>query len=122
MKRKLRKIAIVLMFIIGLSSCQSQQSEKIKVIEKQQFAKAIQEKVQLVDVRTSSEFEQGAIANALNIDVNSDTFVEDISKLDKSKPVYIYCRSGSRSQKAAQKMVALGFEEIIDLDGGYMNW
>jgi rhodanese-related sulfurtransferase len=43
-------------------------------------------------------------------------------KLDASKPVYLYCRSGNRSGKAAKILVTLGFNEIYDLRGGYTSW
>lgn len=54
--------------------------------------------------------------------MNDDSFESEIQKLDKSKPVYVYCRSGMRSQKAAQKMIELGFTQVIDLEGGYLSW
>jgi rhodanese-related sulfurtransferase len=54
--------------------------------------------------------------------VNGESFESDIQKLDKKQPVYVYCRSGARSQKAAEKMIALGFTQVIDLEGGYLSW
>ncbi|MCB0443746.1 MAG: rhodanese-like domain-containing protein [Flavobacterium sp.] len=116
---------IVLLFIlIGITfSCQSQKNERIKVVSKVEFNTMITKgKVQLIDVRTPNEFNDGFIKGAKNINVNDPNFESEIQKLDKTKPVYIYCRSGARSQTAAKKMVALGFIQIIDLKGGYMNW
>ena len=104
------------------TSCKSQQSEHVTVVSKETFSAAIQADVQLVDVRTDSEFSNGFIKNAINIDVNASSFEDQIQKLDKTKPVYIYCHSGARSQKAANKMIVLGFTKIIDLEGGYSNW
>ncbi|NND78860.1 MAG: rhodanese-like domain-containing protein, partial [Maribacter sp.] len=49
-------------------------------------------------------------------------FKQAFEKLDKSKPVYLYCRSGSRSKKAAQKVLDMGFVKVYDLKGGYMRW
>jgi rhodanese-related sulfurtransferase len=43
-------------------------------------------------------------------------------KLNPSKPVYLYCRSGNRSGKAANLLAKMGFTEIYDLKGGYMSW
>lgn len=80
------------------------------------------EDVQLVDVRTPQEFEEIHIANSQNIDFKSPTFDEDISKLDKKKPVILYCKSGNRSAKCAKKMKAAGFEKIYDLEGGISKW
>ena len=42
--------------------------------------------------------------------------------MDKDKPVYLYCRSGARSQKAARKLIDMGFEKVYDLKGGFMRW
>ncbi|MFY7741313.1 MAG: rhodanese-like domain-containing protein [Flavobacterium sp.] len=119
----MKKIIYVLLVFISVA-CQSQQNPKVKVLPVKEYKTLIsKEKVQLVDVRTPSEFSAGAIAGAFNIDVNNDAvFEKEIQKLDKSKPVFIYCRSGARSQKAAQKMAEIGFTSIIDLQGGYMAW
>ncbi|GGD24287.1 hypothetical protein GCM10011343_13100 [Flavobacterium orientale] len=104
-------------------SCQSQSNPKIKVIAPDAFKTAIAKgEVQLVDVRTPEEFSEGAIGHALNNNVNGPDFETEILKLDKTQPVYVYCRSGARSQIAAKKMVDLGFTEVIDLEGGYLNW
>lgn len=87
------------------------------------FKKNITDKnIQLVDVRTATEFKQGAIKKAKNIDVLSSSFLSKVNKLDKNKPVYLYCRSGNRSQKALKILKKNGFKEIYDLEGGYINW
>jgi len=77
---------------------------------------------QLLDVRTPEEFEEGHIENALNIDWNGDSFDEEISKLDKTQPVFIYCRSGNRSNDAAAHMQKAGFKNIYKLKGGMIAW
>lgn len=119
----MKKLFLSLMIVFFFASCQSQSNPKIKVIVPKEFkAQVVNKEVQLVDVRTPQEFQEGAIAHAKNINVNDAKFKENIQKLDKKKPVYIYCRSGARSQTAAKIMVELGFENIIDLQGGYMNW
>lgn len=80
-------------------------------------------KVQLVDVRTAREYRSGHIKNALNIDFfDAANFNKSFGKLDKNKPVYLYCRSGARSKNAARKLLAMGFSEIYDLKGGYQRW
>ncbi len=94
-----------------------------QVLQQEVFINRVAEEgVQLVDVRTPEEFEKGHLYEASNIDfLNSATFEEQIQRLDKAKPVYIYCRSGARSGKAAEHMKQLGFILIYDLEGGYMN-
>lgn len=76
----------------------------------------------LLDVRTIEEFSEGHIAEALNIDVFSPNFKEEIEKLDKNKAYYVVCRSGGRSSSAAGAMESLGFKKVSNLDGGMMAW
>jgi len=84
--------------------------------------KVINKKVQLIDVRTANEFKMGHIKGATNIDFYSTRFYMELNKLKKNKPVYLYCRTGIRSRKAANKMARMDFLEIYDLKGGYVNW
>jgi rhodanese-related sulfurtransferase len=76
----------------------------------------------LVDVRTPGEVAGGTIENAVNIDYNNSNFAADLAKLDKSKPLMLFCRSGNRSGKASNIAKELGFTEIYDLQGGFMAW
>jgi thioredoxin len=77
---------------------------------------------QLVDIRTPDEFNKGFLEGAVNIDWRSDDFEKNIQKLDKDKPVLLYCLSDNRSGKAAKKMRAMGFKEVYDLKGGIISW
>lgn len=76
----------------------------------------------IVDIRTPQEFNQGYIQGAININFYQRDFLDQISKLDKSKPIFIYCRSGSRTASAAKRISNLGFVEVNDLKGGILNW
>ena len=119
----MKKIILLLVITVVTFSCQSQSDPKIKVLPTEAYKMEIAKgNVQIVDVRTPEEFSEGAIPNALNINVNDEAFEAEIQKLDKTKPVYVYCRSGARSQKAAHQMIALGFTQVIDLEGGYLSW
>ena len=80
------------------------------------------EEVQLVDVRTSDEFAVESIPGSQNIDFESPTFEEDIDKLDKTKPVLLYCNAGKQSAKCAKKLLDAGFIKIYDLEGGITKW
>ena len=86
------------------------------------FAILMERDYVLVDVRTPEEFAQGALPEAVNISVTDLSFPFEIAKLDKEKPVLIYCKGGTRSARAAVAMKALGFDKIHELDGGYMAW
>ena len=111
-------------FLSSLFGGSALNSDKFEVLDKNAFKAAIQQKkVQLVDVRTLREYKGGHIGKAINIDLfQGGSFKQAIEKLDKSKPVYLYCRSGSRSKKAAKKILDMGFEKVYDLKGGYMQW
>ena len=78
--------------------------------------------VQLIDIRRPEEFASGHIISAKNIDFYSEDFEKlMIEELDLGQPVYLYCRSGGRSGKAATKLSALGYK-IYDLKGGILDW
>lgn len=79
----------------------------------------INKSVQLVDVRPEKEYSDEHITGAININwLEPFRFKRKIGKLNKKEPIYVYCRTGSRSQDAAKKLVALGFAEVYYLDGG----
>ena len=72
--------------------------------------------VTLLDVRTPEEFQRGHIEGFLNIPV--DELREGLSKLDKSKPVYVICQSGLRSYIASRILAGNGYE-AYNFSGGY---
>jgi len=78
--------------------------------------------MQLLDVRTPEEYDEGHIAGATLVDVNDSSFIERaVAVLDKQRPVAVYCRSGRRSARAANLLVAQGFQ-VTNLNGGVMAW
>ncbi|MFC2025303.1 rhodanese-like domain-containing protein [Chloroflexota bacterium] len=76
----------------------------------------------ILDVRTSEEVADGYIENAVNIDFYSETFRDELDKLDKNKTYLIYCRSGNRSGKARDIMTELNFKEVYNMLGGFVQW
>lgn len=88
------------------------------------FNKFLTEKqsVVLIDVRTAGEVAQGYIDGAVNIDISSQQFRAEVAKLDKTKPVLVYCRSGRRSAAAMRYMRDHGFVEVYNLTGGILAW
>jgi thioredoxin 1 len=122
--------SIALLFMATIfGACQntetSAQSQAIKeTIPADQFEKklAATQNAQLVDVRTSEEFADGHLANSVNMNVNREDYKEMFGTLDKNKPVFVYCKAGSRSANAAKIMEQMGFKEIYNLDGGIMKW
>ena len=123
----MKKIAVycVLVFslILGTNCIESNTGGEIKLVTPDEMQSILEmEDVQLIDVRTPEEFDEVRIVNAQNIDFSSPTFDEDIMKLDKSKPVILYCKSGGRSAQCAEKMKEAGFQKIYDLEGGISKW
>jgi thioredoxin 1 len=106
-----------------VSYCSNSQNTK-KDLSANEFASKIKESptAPILDVRTPGEFSQGHIANANNIDWHGENFNDQIAKLDKSKPVFVYCLSGARSSDAAIHMRSLGFKEVYHLHGGLLKW
>ena len=77
--------------------------------------------VQLIDVRTPKEYKNGHISKAKNINIFDNDFLQQATSLNKTKPVYVYCRSGVRSMKAANKLKGAGFK-VYNLNGGIKGW
>jgi len=76
----------------------------------------------VLDVRTNDEYNQGHLENAVMIDYYKPDFKQRLAKLDKAKPVFVYCAAGARSESAAQALVDLGFKQVYDLQGGMNAW
>ncbi len=78
--------------------------------------------VQVLDVRTKAEFDEGRLPGAILMDVQKDDFKENMKGLDKEKTYLIYCKSGRRSEKALKLMYEAGFTNVYHLKGGYTGW
>lgn len=108
-----------LLFLIAFAGCREKESSGSYALDAEQFEKAItqsSEKV-ILDVRTPEEFNEGHIRNAMLINFNGNNFMNEVAKLDKQIPVYVYCASGVRSEKAASAMRADGFKVYVLTDG-----
>lgn len=117
----MKNILTSLLALLGLASaCSHQNFENVNV---NKFAELIADPdVVLLDVRTQSEFDEGHLANALNIDVKQSDFVEQAkSTLPADKTIAVYCRSGKRSARAARLLTVEGYK-VVNLGGGIMAW
>ena len=113
--------------IISLSviSCKAQEEKTdvtILSIEEAKTILAEEPDAVFLDVRTPEEFKEGHIPGAVLINFFDENFKEQVEDLDKDKPVYIYCRSGNRSQKAGKILTEMGFKEVYDIEKGYQGW
>lgn len=77
--------------------------------------------VTVVDVRTKAEYDGGHIANAVLVPNETIADTPPLGLPDKAATLLIYCRSGRRSRDAAEKLLALGYENIYDF-GGINDW
>jgi len=112
-----------LLTLTGLCGATSCGEKAFKSIGVNDFASLIKDaEVQLVDVRTPEEFQEGHIDGAKLINVKADDFLALATQaLDKEKAVAVYCRSGRRSANAAKLLAKEGFR-VTNLLGGIKAW
>lgn len=114
-------LLLILMFVVsgcGKSDVDGQDNtyEKISMSEGMERMESDAEYI-LLDVRRADEFEAGHIPGAVNLP-NEEIGTDEIPSLpDKTQTIYIYCRSGNRSRQAADKLLALGYTNIIEFGG-----
>ncbi|MGE3466862.1 MAG: rhodanese-like domain-containing protein [Pyrinomonadaceae bacterium] len=75
---------------------------------------------QVIDVREFSEFHSERIADAQLMPLSN--FERHAAEIDKTKPVYLMCRSGNRAKQAAEKLINKGFTDIHVIEGGMTAW
>jgi len=122
------KLVIILFTTILSLSCNTKQQSKSQEMELSAIVvnpvefkeKSINQVV--VDVRTPDEYSEGHIEGAVNVNYFDSNFSEQISKFEKTKPIFVYCRSGKRSTSAASKLIELGYNQVYNLEGGILNW
>jgi len=83
-----------------------------------EFSQKHTENIVLVDVRTPEEFESGHLEHAININFYDPKFIEKFNIADKETTIYLYCKMGGRSARAASVLDSLGYK-VVNLEGGY---
>jgi len=119
------KILLISFLLVGYSvnlTAQNSKESAVININAKELNSALKKSMQLVDVRTPNEYKSGHITNAININYYDQDFSTQIGKLNKSKPIYVYCRSGVRSKYSSEILKKLGFKKIYNLKGGILNW
>ena len=117
----MKKFLTCLLATLGLSTaCGQENFENVNV---QGFSELIADtNVVILDVRTASEFAEGHIEGAINIDQAESDFIEKAkSTLPLDKKIAIYCRSGRRSANAAGRLAVEGYQ-CVNLKGGILAW
>ncbi|MCE2777803.1 MAG: rhodanese-like domain-containing protein [Algoriphagus sp.] len=86
------------------------------------FALPTKKKSKIIDVRTPEEVAEGHLADAATVNFLSPDFASQVAGLNKKGTYLLYCRSGSRTRKAADAMQKMGFKHVYMLEGGINGW
>src|SRR5690606_13534983 len=111
-----------ILFLAAFSLNTAAQEPGMQLLPAKAFAQSLDSalKKQIIDVRTPEEFQSGHIATARNINIYDPDFKDQLKKLNKEDPIFVYCKVGGRSAKAAKILQELGFVSVYDLQGGIM--
>ncbi len=124
MKLKLIPILCTVMLFCGCTSTTGTEKDgTYKQITMSEAAEMMERESDYVilDVRRTDEFAVGHIPNAVNIP-NESIGEDEITELpDKEQLILVYCRSGNRSKQASEKLVKLGYTNIVEF-GGILDW
>ena len=120
--RKYIIILVSIIMIMGLTGCEEQSMSYTQIsMEEAVDMMTKEENYIILDVRTTEEFAEKHIPNAINIP-NEAIGSEELAELpDKNQLILVYCRSGNRSKQASEKLAALGYTNIYEF-GGINNW
>ena len=120
----MKKIIPFLMALLLLAGCGAQSKESTYRQSNAEDAAAMMEEERgyiILDVRTAEEYSEKHIPGAINIPYEA-IGSEDIPELpDKEQLILVYCRSGNRSKQASEKLVKLGYTNIVEF-GGINGW
>lgn len=122
--RILKKFIPLLLSAMLLTSCNAREnSVGYRMITTDEAAVMMKEEKDyiILDVRRPDEFAEGHIPGAINVP-NETIGDEQIAELpDKAQLILVYCRSGRRSKEAAEKLVKLGYTNVVEF-GGIIDW
>ncbi len=120
MKRGIAIAVALFALVAALTGCSGGSLPPAGNVSNADAQKVIDAGAVVVDVRTPAEFQGGMIAGAQNIPL--DELPAAIGTLDESKPVLLYCATGSRSITAMQILQQAGFEKVYNLTAGIAGW
>jgi len=111
-------------FICAILFCSCVSAQTVYSVKAKDFKIVLdtQLNAQLIDVRTQKEYNKGHLKNSVLIDYFKKEFKNKLLKLDKNKPILVYCAVGGRSGRTTKILKKLGFKTIYDLEGGYKSW
>ena len=120
--KKLIPIVLSALMLTGCAGAGNQTNSYRQISMDEAVAMMEQESGYIIlDVRRPDEYATGHIPNAINVP-NENIGTDEISALpDKDQLIMVYCRSGRRSKEAAEKLVKLGYTNIVEF-GGILDW
>jgi len=120
--KKLLPIFITILFLVGCTVPVAQETSYRQITMDEAVAMMEEEKNYIIlDVRTVAEFDDKHIPGAVNVP-NEAIGTEAIPELpDKDQLILVYCRSGNRSKQASEKLVKLGYSNVVEF-GGIIDW
>lgn len=125
--KNMTKAISILSFIIGMImfGCNAKaDNSAITVVAPEEFQSMLNNdsSAYLLDVRKPEEFNAGHLRDAHLLNwLDTADFKHGAEGLDKSKTIYVYCRSGRRSNEAANYLADKGFR-VVDMEGGILAW
>ena len=121
--KKLLPILLSALMLTGCAGTSNNQRNTYRSITMEDAVAMIEQETGyiILDVRRPDEFAAGHIPNAINVP-NESIGTSDIPELpDKDQLIMVYCRSGRRSKEASEKLVKLGYTNIVEF-GGILAW
>ena len=121
--KKIKRVLPIILSALLLTACAPGNSLGYKQITMSEAVKMMETEKNyiILDVRRADEFAEGHIPGAINV-ANEVIGTEEIPELpDKSQLILVYCRSGRRSKEASEKLVKLGYTNIVEF-GGINDW
>jgi rhodanese-related sulfurtransferase len=111
----MKKIILLLVMVMFITACSNETKAKVQKIDCINKNVLMSEGAVLIDVRSSLEYESGNLKNSINIDVDAIENVIESKVSDKNTKIILYCRSGNRSNTAANKLIDMGYKNVYDL-------
>jgi phage shock protein E len=112
-------VAAALAVVVGAAGCAQATAEDTTsadptaIVAPVEVAAMTDERT-FIDVRTPDEVADGHVTGSLLLDVTDPGFDEAVAELDRDEPYVVYCRSGNRSGQAIERMLELGFTDLIN--------
>ena len=118
----MKKSIAILLFLLILSKMHGQHAPLIQSGSEQFKELTYQNNGILLDVRTKSEFMNGHLPEAGNLNYYALDFRMRLLLLPRNQPIYLYCNTGYRSEKAAEILIENGYNDVYNLQHGIMEW